>query len=42
MLWQFGDELMNDANFKNLVDEVSDALLKQPYIIDHLDKLISS
>lgn len=42
LLWQFGDNLINDPNFINLVDDVGSALLKEPSIIDQLNKLMSN
>lgn len=42
LLWQFGDELINDPNFINLVDEVGSALLKESSILNQLNKLAAS
>lgn len=42
LLWQFGEDLINDPNFINLVDDVSSALLKETSIIDELNKFVSS
>ena len=42
LLWQFGDDLINDPNFINLVDDVGSALLKESSIIDQLSKLASN
>lgn len=42
LLWQFGEDLINDPNFINLVDDVGSALLKESSIIDQLNKLVSN
>ena len=39
LLWQFGDELINDPSFINLVDEVSATLSKEPLVINQLKSL---
>lgn len=39
LLWQFGDELINDPNFTSLVDEVSSTLSKEPLVINQLKNL---
>lgn len=39
LLWQFGDELINEPNFISLVDEVSSTLLKEPLVINQLKSL---
>jgi DNA-directed RNA polymerase delta subunit len=39
LLWQFGEDLINDPNFINLVDEVGAALLKERTYLDQLNKL---
>lgn len=42
LLWQFGEDLINDPNFKHLVDEVSLALSNESSILDQLNKFVDS
>lgn len=42
LLWQFGDELINDLSFINLVEDVSEALSTDGFILDQLDKLVTT
>lgn len=42
LLWQFGDELINDLNFINLVEDVSGALLNEKSILDQLHRLVTT
>lgn len=39
LLWQFGEELINDPSFASLVDEVNSSLLKEPSVINDLKNL---
>ena len=40
LLWQLDEELINDANFVSLVDEVSVLLLNEPTFIEQLSCLV--
>jgi hypothetical protein len=42
LLWKFGEELINDPNFINLVDDVGSLLLKEPLIYEQLNSLAVS
>jgi hypothetical protein len=42
LLWKFGEELINDPNFTNLVDDVGSLLLKEPLIYEQLNSLAVS
>lgn len=39
LLWQFGDELINDPSFSQLVTDVRDAMLKDPDIAHQIVQL---
>jgi len=42
LLWQFGEELMTDPSFINLVDDVTDIFLNEPALVDQLNKLVGT